>query len=1244
MKILSIALRNLASFEGEFEIDFQKGSLSQASLFSIVGPTGSGKSTLLDALCLALFGRTPRLSQERAAENHQIVDSSGEILSLTDPRLILRRNCKEGYAKVKFIGPSGICYEASWEVRRKKGAGLFDKANHIYTDLTTGQSSSIQPRSKEQQIQEFLGLSYDQFCRSVLLAQGQFAAFLQAKGEERAELLETLTGTEIYSKISIQAYQQNKFYQDQIEKLQSRLHNVNLLSPEQIAQIQHDLEELQIQHKQTQVELQKWQSLEKWLEQKSHWEHCLAQSKSELLQLNETLESYAESKLDLAQYHKARSLQADLDRWQWIQTQRQENLKQQGLKQNSLDAQRLKLDEIQKSKEWCAQNWEAQSEIWAKAEPKLNAAEQIHHEWLSLDQVQKEQALKLQNFQNQSLQAQEELDQANAQLSELQTLLNKQNSDLSRGAALGLDTLSQDWKHLENLLNQALMLQKQQSLNLVQIQNLEQSHSTLQQKLQESHNTWQESEQHARQSLTELESLKTQVQSISLSEKRQLAQQDQTKVLEAKTHYQEWQKWNELHHQAQDLSQELLKDRQNFEALDLKLSSTQKELQQQKELSQSFKYVASLELALESQIESLRSHLHADQNCPLCGSLDHPYAQNPEWKAQILESKIQRQQCEATLETLQNQCSILQSESMQLGLSLKNKEILLGQLNDQQSQIQIRLQSSALDHVQNLNQNYWNDLFIRLEQSVQNSSLELKQAENLQSLLQAKAEHYQLCLQNSQKAQQDFLIQQNTLDLALKDLDQFRQNHHKSRAELELIAQKWQSHIQFPPNLVWDQIVQDLESKVPTLQKQVQAFTALQLSFTKTETELKTIQNLVEQKSAIQDHTKTHTLLLQQEFESIRAECAAKLKQIEELWPQGKWAQARQEFKQKLGELENQKAQLQQEEYVQAQALQGIQSEWTQLNQQDMLMKQEADQIQKHLNHQILSLELFPHAHSELKWTLLLECLSQSESMEKLEQTLRQLEQKHTELSAISLTHQQNLEKHLFDDHAPDSTFDEKAWRESKSKIIEIYDQLDNKRTQLNSQLQMHQTMLQTQGGLLQEIEELQSQQSIWKELHDCIGSSDGKKFRTYAQQFTLGILVHQANLQLHRLNPRYQLHREDNSLALVVIDRDLGQSRRPLQSLSGGESFLVSLGLALGLSALSGSRTSLESLFIDEGFGTLDPDTLRIAMDALDALQAQGRKVGIITHVEELKERIPTQVRVVRSGNSSKLEFDSTL
>jgi exonuclease SbcC len=164
----------------------------------------------------------------------------------------------------------------------------------------------------------------------------------------------------------------------------------------------------------------------------------------------------------------------------------------------------------------------------------------------------------------------------------------------------------------------------------------------------------------------------------------------------------------------------------------------------------------------------------------------------------------------------------------------------------------------------------------------------------------------------------------------------------------------------------------------------------------------------------------------------------------------------------------------------------------------------------------------------------------------------------------------------------------------------------------------------------MQAIVECQQQVEDWGYLNALIGSKEGDKFRKFAQGLTLDNLVWLANNQLNRLHGRYLLQRKDSeALELQVVDIWQADAVRDTRTLSGGESFLVSLALALALSDLVSHKTRIDSLFLDEGFGTLDAETLDTALDALDTLNASGKTIGVISHVEAMKERIPVQIKV---------------
>ena len=228
------------------------------------------------------------------------------------------------------------------------------------------------------------------------------------------------------------------------------------------------------------------------------------------------------------------------------------------------------------------------------------------------------------------------------------------------------------------------------------------------------------------------------------------------------------------------------------------------------------------------------------------------------------------------------------------------------------------------------------------------------------------------------------------------------------------------------------------------------------------------------------------------------------------------------------------------------------------------------------------------------------------------------------ETSAVLSARRQELDNWMT---AYQATSEGKTLEESLSETVA-------QKSECSFRLRTHEENKRKIAGFQQELSERRAASERWAKLNELAGSADGAKFRRIAQGYTLDVLLSYANVQLRQLSRRYRLERVPDTLALQVIDQDMCDEIRTVHSLSGGESFLVSLALALGLSSLSSNRMKVESLFIDEGFGSLDAETLRVAMDALESLRTQGRKIGVISHVQEMTERIPVQIRVSRAGN----------
>jgi len=235
MKILAIRIKNLASIE-EADIDFTVEPLKSAGLYAITGPMGAGKSTILDALCLALYAKTPRFDKAFESGN-TLIDISGHDIKQNDVKSILREGAGEGYAEVDFIGTDDSRYRARWHVYRanRKATGKLQQDNLLLTNLDNGQNISGYKKDLLETVEKLVGLNFDQFTRSVLLAQGEFTAFLKSNNEQKSDLLEKLTGTQIYSEISLKVHQRLSEENVSLTLLKKQIGHIQIIEPKDIA-------------------------------------------------------------------------------------------------------------------------------------------------------------------------------------------------------------------------------------------------------------------------------------------------------------------------------------------------------------------------------------------------------------------------------------------------------------------------------------------------------------------------------------------------------------------------------------------------------------------------------------------------------------------------------------------------------------------------------------------------------------------------------------------------------------------------------------------------------------------------------------------------------------------------------------------------------------------------------------------------------------------------------------------------
>lgn len=1017
MKILAIRGCNLASLEGDFEIDFTAEPLKSAGIFAITGQTGAGKSTLLDVICLALFDNAPRLNK---AENVTISDVEDKTIGQKDSRNILRRGASEGFAEVDFIALNGDKYRTRWMVRRARG-----KADGAL-QATTMRVENLSTKSEEQgtksnllsRIVELIGLTFDQFTRAVLLAQGDFANFLKAKSNEKAELLEKLTGTDIYSKISVSIYQKSQDAKMELDLLLQRIKDIRLLSDDELGALQQEKQTIAEVLIPLQKDILLIEKKLSWIKQEEQILQEITQAKSNLLLVQQQIQESAPRYLYMDKIQASMDIRDVYNAWNQknklieklyadLQTKQKEIVsvdEQYEQLKSRIDTAKTAIEDLEKRYE--------------KAKPDIDKAKEI-------DLFLKDNLQKLSNLQAEIDTAKKQKERSD---STILTLKKEQEQTLQTQA--NINKWFAEYSVYENIIPKTELIS-----NIVDT-----TFSIRKNKL-------------------------TIAKSLEVSRASLLTFTEQLKQEET-----EAERLNEL---------------------------------------------------LPTEVLNLRHNLQENQACPVCGSTHHPFKDKLEQSLRINEEELEKSKTkiqESILKTKQN---------------IEN------------------IQKSITEF----------DTYLQ--------SYQQQLDENIKSI----AEHLSAYPDWQQKMESNAL-----------------------QSELKGLALKWAENKQLLDSCTNTQsnilIKLDAEQKTQT--------SVTELLFAKQE-----------------QYQKQDTLLKQQTEERMQLLGGKSIEFVENYFSNNKALLSKQyeEIRQYKEKIENTKS-----------ALLGSKN---QLEKDIESNKLEVQNLHTEINTWV------SHNPYQIDVTVLQELVSKPrEWIVQEQQYLNDIKNKELVLKTTLVERENRLQKHL---ESEDKVLESESRESLNEYLVQKQKEAESKTNRLNEinvALLAHQRGKDQTKAFEKDIETKQALYDNWAKLNELFGSASGNKFKTIAQGYTLDILLSYANVHLHDLSKRYKLQKIPNSLGLQVVDNDMYGEVRSVHSLSGGESFLISLALALGLSSLSSNRMKIESLFIDEGFGALDIDTLSVAMDALDNLQTQGRKIGVISHVEEMKERISTQIQVTKSAN----------
>lgn len=1121
MKFIKLEILNLASLDraGGEVINFEEGALGESNIFSIVGPTGSGKSTLLDAICLALYNRAPRYPRKKGDKDKMEIlgipdEGEKNRLSPKDCRNILTRGKKEGYSKLTFLANNGNVYRAEWYVEFK--TKNYSNAICSLYRLTSRKAKTEEEEVDWNKIPAIIGLDYEQFLRTVLIAQGTFANFLTASEDERYQLLEKLIGNEeIYTNIATRISKVKEEATCAFNEINAYFGAIDkdiIKDKKDLDALTTRIDKLEEEERSAKTELLKiaeslgWYDTEENLEKNiTLYEGKLSDARNKLDEIKDDAERLAlhDSTIEAVKlYDNAEKKQKEIDGNKNELTSLSKMVAQ---KEAEIDKENSNLAKLKDEAQKASQTLEQQK-------PHINKARTLKGELESANTTVKEKQLAKSNAEGTLSKAKQDVDNnaaairkgeemlqaAKDALEKLKSVLQKKADELNEEAEKGEKALEDEQKKTEGKDSDTLQKTKDAA---------------------------EKKKTDLNEAIRVRKGIETGTKTISDLEKKN----------------------KELEERNKEIEDELKKV--NTESLTKEIETLRK----------------TCTLMTSENWREHRASLHDGEECPLCGSTHHPYKSGETFEPVVHE-----------MEEL-----------------ISSKEDKLKKQNDKK----LRLSNEKSQNAGILETN---------KSTIADTKEALRNLEDEWRVIHSQHTDWPLESDNLEKlkpsVEQDAADASNTLkeyNKAVKEVDRLREV--KERAEKEANNFKTESTLK----------IKEAEKK------QTECTTDLQTEKGKTA-------NLKEQLSEKDKNLSDATNALRKANEELEAKKQAIKKEIgnndpdvlEQSLTTAK-DNADKAVKDKTETISNLNADLKElngkiDSTNQTKA-ENISKRETSVNAlTEWLASYNADKSHQ----QKLSVEdIALLAEAKDNWEEIRACLKErGDALTSAETTLKNETKAHTE-------HQQNK---------PILTKEELAARKKKLDARSITELVEAK-----AQMQRHESAIQQMGAMSRKKQDAETFMNEWKEISDSIGA-DGKTLRKVAQCYPLHFLIAHANVEIRKFNSRYELQQVKNSLGIRVIDHDRADDIRDTTSLSGGETFIVSLGLALGLSSLSSRNISFENLFVDEGFGTLDPDTLATVIDSLAMLQtSQGKKVGVISHTDTMSERITTQIRIIKNGNS---------
>jgi len=1073
MKILQVRFKNLNSLVGEWEIDLTHPAFTSDGIFAIAGPTGAGKTTILDAICLALYGRTPRLSK--------VTKSGNEIMS---------RQIGECFAEVTFETQTGR-FRCHWSQHRarKKPDGELQAPRHEIAHADSGTIFESRIKGVAEQIEAATGMDFDQFTRSMLLAQGGFAAFLQALPDERAPILEQITGTEIYSKISIRVHERQREEREKLNLLQAETAGIVILEQEQEKDIQQELESKQ---KEELDLIRKLMDTDKAIT----WVKAINELKKEIGNLTA----------------EAGKLQADIDIFKPERDKLNRAIQAASLEGSYATLTALRIQHLDEQKS-------------------LKTEEAVLPELAS---SAREQSESLKSAEQQFIGAKAELEAALPLIRKVRSF-DQTLADRKKAISKDEDSCRKDTTKIDTDKQAKL---KEQVKRANAEKNLKVAEDYLKENAQDE---WL---------ISGLAGVEEQLGNL-LSRQKEIAQKEADKEKAVMALEQATKKLAGCQKQCITWKQELENASKNLQQGKDKLSQLLgnrllREYRTEKEtLLREMVFLKKI-----AELEDHRAKLEDGKPCPLCGATEHPFAEGNISVPDEIEQKI-------------------------------------GELT--------RLISKAEDQ---------EGIIKKLE------GVEVRARTNL-----ADGEKQEITAVNDKKNAEQALVElKECLGKLQTDITGLKQTVSAKLQPLRIA--------EIPDSNVLS-LLESLRERLKAWQIQIKKKTDIEKQIGDFDSELKRLDAVIE--------TQSNALNEKREYlESLKKDYAAGCDKRKELY--GNKNPEDEELRLNKG------ISVSEETERKARVLHND------LQQKLNTAKTQIDSLKKRIDRRDPELK---ELEAEFTEALGLAGFSDEKQFREARLTVEQRDALSARAEKLDVrqidlkARQKDRESRLAMEAArkvTDKSVEElepqfKDYEESLKQLRDTISRVKHKlseNTAAKERLEAKQTAIEAQ----------KIECRRWENLHALIGSADGKKYRNFAQGLTFEMMIGHANRQLQKMTDRYLLIRDDTQpLELNVVDNYQAGEIRSTKNLSGGESFIVSLSLALGLSHMASKNVRVDSLFLDEGFGTLDEEALDTALETLASLQQDGKLIGVISHVPTLKERISTQILVIpQTGGRSEI------